>query len=319
MIKNIVPRIVVVGSNMVDLLSYLKRFPDRGETVFGKRFQQGFGGKGANQAVMAALLGADVEIVTCLGEDVFGPMWLEHLAENSVGTRETRVIQGMQSGVAAIWVEPDGANRIVLGAGANDRLTQDLVDESLTRLYEGVSWDVVLCQLEVSQSAVLAAFTRGKEEGSINILNPGPAAPLRSEILPLTDWLVPNETELRLLASSMYGLEGGTDQEIAIAFAERASVNVVVTLGERGALIVCEELDHVAVECPAPEVDVIDTTGAGDAFAGGFAFGVAYGLAPRESVNLGIAVSSDSVRRSGTSSSYPKGDTLREIAGGILH
>lgn len=307
------PRLIVVGSNMVDLLSYLERFPDSGETVFGKAFQQGFGGKGANQAVMAALLGARVEIVTCVGDDVFATPWLNHLRENGIGTDHVRRIADTPCGVAAIWVEPDGANRIVLGSGANDSLTESMVDESLSLLYQDNPWGVVLCQLEVRQEAVLEAFTKAKEKGSVTILNPGPAAPLRPEIIPLTDWLLPNETELRLLASSMYGIEAGSDDEIAVAFARATNVDLVVTLGERGSLMVVKDKNFSPVEIRAPEVEAVDTTGAGDAFAGGFAFGIASGLGARQSVNLATAVSADSVRRAGTAASYAKGDALQAL------
>ncbi|MFU0507820.1 PfkB family carbohydrate kinase [Pseudaminobacter sp. NGMCC 1.201702] len=168
-------RITVVGSNMVDLVSYLHRVPERGETVFGRSFDQGFGGKGANQAVMAALLGGQVDIVTCVGDDLFGPKWFDHFREHGVGINHVSTIAGIYSGVAAIWVEPTGDNRIVLGSGANDHLTPSLVDKAFDDID---ATHVVLSQLEIPQPAIVRGFVHARARGAATVLNPGPAAAL---------------------------------------------------------------------------------------------------------------------------------------------
>lgn len=310
------PGIVVVGSNMVDLISYLERQPQQGETVFGRKFFQGFGGKGANQACMAALLGGQVEIVTCIGDDLFGPGWSAHFEEFGVGTRHMKTVEGIHSGVASIWVEADGANRIVLGAGANTHLEERHVERSLDHLFGERAWDVVLCQLEVSQASIAQAFATGRKKGAVNILNPGPAAPLRDDILLSTDWLLPNETELRLLAGEMYGLVDEDDLRLAQKFAEKSGIGLVVTLGGRGAVLIRRGEACRPLHLPAPAVDVADTTGAGDCFAGAFAYGIAAGWDPVKAVKVAIAVSADSVRRSGTAASYPRGEALGLLVGG---
>lgn len=310
------PGIIVVGSNMVDLISYLERQPRQGETVFGRKFFQGFGGKGANQACMAALLGGHVEIVTCIGDDLFGAGWSAHFRDFGVGTRHMTTVEGIHSGVASIWVETDGANRIVLGAGANTHLQQSHVEHALGALFGERTWEVVLCQLEVSQGSIAQAFKMGRQKGAVNILNPGPAAPLEDDVLALSDWLLPNETELRLLAGEMYGLKDDDDLLLAKKFAEKSGINLVVTLGERGAFLILREDAGRSTHFPAPSVDAADTTGAGDSFAGAFAYGIAAGWSPAKSVEVAVVVSADSVRRPGTAASYPRGDALRRLVNG---
>ena len=155
--------VMVVGSSMVDLLSYLERFPAAGETIFGRSFSMGFGGKGANQAVMAALLGAKVSMVNCVATDVFGDLTVKNFEGFGIDVRCVDRAEGTYSGVASIWVEPDGQNRIVLGAGANEALTPERVDRAFDEL---PAPRVVLCQFEVPQPAIVRAFERGREAGT---------------------------------------------------------------------------------------------------------------------------------------------------------
>lgn len=305
------PKITVVGSNMVDLASYLDSFPALGETVFGRSFVQGFGGKGANQAVMAAHLGADVDIVTCVGDDLFNPGWFEHFRACGVGTRHISTISGIHSGVAAIWVEPAGDNRIVLGAGANQHLSVRHVDDAFAAIQ---ATDLVLSQLEVPQAAVRQGFRHGRDRGATTILNPGPAAALDEGLLELTDWLLPNETELRILAARMFDMTDDDDVRLAARFAEASGVRVVVTLGGRGAAFADPgRRGSTPMLFEAPQVCVVDTTGAGDAFAGGFSFGIASGMTPEQSIRIAITVSADSVTKPGTAASYASGTVLQAL------
>src|SRR5262245_41285169 len=184
------PSIWIVGSTMVDLVAYADRLPTRGETVVGRSFALGFGGKGANQAVMASRLGARVSMVNCLGLDVFGDMTLANFEREGIDvTHVTRTAEAA-SGVAPIWVEPDGANRIVVVPGANEHLRPE---DAARAVAETDAVDVVLGQLEIAQDVTTAAFAAGRERGALTVLNPAPAATLAPELLTATDWLVPNE------------------------------------------------------------------------------------------------------------------------------
>ncbi|MGC5627009.1 ribokinase [Georgenia sp. Z1344] len=304
------PRIMIVGSSMTDLVSYLGRMPERGETVFGKDFAQGFGGKGANQAAMAALLGAEVSMVGAVGGDSFGRDTVENLRGLGIDATHVVEIDDAHSGIAMILVDPDGDNRIVLAPGANERLTPQHVDDAFD---DAGGPDLVLSQLEVPQETIRRGFERAKGAGGITVLNPAPAAAVDPGVLAVTDWVIPNETEFAILLEAELG-RGVEDLEAdAVALGERIGASLVVTLGERGALLV-HDGDLTRLEAPA--VEAVDTTGAGDAFCGGFAFALAGGAAPADATRLGIALASDSVTRRGTQASYARGADLERILAG---
>jgi len=185
------PSIWVVGSTMVDLVSYARRLPERGETVVGERFALGFGGKGANQAVMASRLGARVSIVNCLGDDVFGEMTLENFRREGIDVTHVSRTPLAASGVAPIWVEPSGANRIIVVPGANGHILPEDAEQAVADAH---TVDVVLGQLEIAQGVTTAAFAAARDRGAVTILNPAPAAALDPDLVAVTDWLVPNET-----------------------------------------------------------------------------------------------------------------------------
>lgn len=300
--------VMVVGSTMVDLLSYLERFPAPGETIFGRSFSMGFGGKGANQAVMAALLGAEVSMVNCLATDVFGDLTIRNFEGFGIDVRCVDRIEGTYSGVAAIWVEPDGQNRIVLGAGANGALTPERVDRAFDEL---PGPKVVLCQFEVPQPAVIRAFERGREAGATNVLNPAPGSPLDPRLPELTDWVLPNETEFATIAGLPEETEDPAELSPIVArLAEEMGTNVVVTMGERGALVHMPGSGEGTRHVPAPEVEAVDATGAGDAFAGALSYAVAREADPMRAVEFACAVAAESVTRPGTQVSYPRGEAL---------
>jgi len=307
--------ITVVGSNMIDLTSFLKRMPVQGETVYGKEFHQGFGGKGSNQAVMASLLGAEISMVTAVGDDVYGEDWLNHYQEEGIQTDFVKVVEETHSGVAAIWVEPEGDNRIVISPGANDDVSVEHVEESFKNMNTP---DVVLSQLENPQESILAGFKKGKEVGATTILNPAPAEPLLEEMLAYTDWLLPNETELAFLAREMYGITSEEPNEIIKEFAELSHTNLVVTIGDKGALLYLTDEDMTVETIPTTSVTVKDTTGAGDAFSGAFAYGIANDFQPKEAIALANVLASDSVQRNGTQMSYPRGEDLENLVEQVL-
>jgi len=299
------PSIVCVGSTMIDLISYLDRMPQQGETVFGADFAQGFGGKGANQAVMAALLGAEVSMVNTVGSDSFGRDTIANFQSFGIDTEFIEQVDGTHSGVANILVEKDGSNRIVLGAGANSLMTQAQVDRAFAA---HPTPDVVLSQLEVPQPIIRRAFDHAKSSRAITVLNPGPAAAVDPEILASTDWLIPNESEFAVLYESVYGRSPGDYAADAAALAQQLDVRLVITVGAAGANYIRE--DGRVERFEAPAVQAVDTTGAGDAFCGSFAYAIAAGWGAEEAISLAVAVSSDSVARRGTQTSYPRGDDL---------
>ena len=192
------PTIVVVGSCNVDMTSYLPQVPGPGETVTGRSFSIGFGGKGANQALMARRLGARVALVGCVGRDSFGDMMLANLADDGIETAWLGRADAVSTGMAVIWVEPDGTNRIVCSPGANELVSAAQAAEAVA----AISPAVVLAQFEIPQAATRAAFAAARRVGAITVLNPAPAAAAERELLALTDWLVPNEVELAQLTST---------------------------------------------------------------------------------------------------------------------
>ena len=302
--------VIVVGSSMVDLISYLEKFPAAGETVFGRSFSMGFGGKGANQAVMAALLGARVSMVNCLATDVFGNLTIENFESFEIDASCVEQIEDTYSGVAAIWVDQEGENRIVLGTGANESVSPEIVDKAFDTLPKP---KVVLCQFEIPQHSIVRAFERAREIGATTILNPAPGAPLDSRLPELTDWLIPNETEFAIIADlTEYAKDTKKLSTIVERTANEMETNLVVTLGKRGALLYEHSAGEAVRSIPAPSVNVTDTTGAGDAFAGAFAYAVSQEAEPTSAIRFACAIAAASVTRPGTQVSYPRGEALGE-------
>lgn len=294
--------LVVVGSLNVDKVVYCQRVPDDGETLVAEQYGQGFGGKGANQAVMAARLGARVAMIGCLGDDDLGDATIANLATMGVDSTGITRVAGVSSGVASIWVDATGSNRILIVPGANGALTADHVTDALA----GRRPYAVVAQLETPQAATAAAFDSARAVGALTVLNPAPAAPVEPAVLAHVDWLVANESEFDLLHGC-----GPTTDAVAAAAAEWRC-GVVVTLGDAGAIVAAST--EAAASVPAPAVTAVDTTGAGDAFVGTFAVGLAAGLTPGEAVRLGCVAGALSVQRQGTQTSFPTAAELETAA-----
>jgi ribokinase len=290
------PVIAVVGSLNIDLIAYAKRMPNAGETVIGDRFQMGFGGKGANQAVMAARLGGRVALVGALGDDVYAEMTFDNLERQHVDATHVARVDG-SSGVAPIWVEPDGTNRIIVVPGANDRVDPESAAAAV-RFLVGVR--VVIGQLEIPQRVTATAFRAAREGGAVTILNPAPAAELDTDLLDTSDWLIPNESEFAILAG-VESFDPGDDAAL-VRYAGSLGPRLAITLGSRGAAVVSR--DGIVARVPTEPVKAVDTTGAGDAFVGAFGFGLAAGLDELTAIRLGILCASDSVTKPGTQSSF---------------
>jgi len=291
-------RIAVVGSINTDLITYVTRVPERGETIDGVSFTIAPGGKGANQAVAAALLGSDVVMVACVGDDTFGTAARENFAARGIDARHVRVVPGASSGVAPIFVEPSGENRILIVRGAND----DLDPADVARAEDDLrTCDVLALQLEVPLATVYAAVEAGVRLGVPVVLNPAPAA---SELdvarLRGVAYLIPNQTELATLSGMpVTSIDDAT--RAARALIARGIERVVVTLGGEGALYVdAAQVRHV----PSIAVAAVDTTGAGDAFIGSFVHHLAAGLDVERALEAAIAYAADSVTKRGTQRSY---------------
>lgn len=299
--------VLVVGSLNTDLVATADRLPDDGETVIGRSYVTGFGGKGGNQAVMAARLGADVTMVGAVGDDDLGRAYCANLERERIATDRIARVDG-PSGVAPIWVDAAGHNRIIVVSGANDHVSA--ADGAAA--VAAVRPSVVVGQHEIPQAVTAAAFSAARTAGVTTILNPAPAAPIEPELLAATDWLVPNETEFALLSGMPLTGGDALDRSVMVRYAATAGVSLVVTLGDRGVRIV--PVGGEPVDVPAPVVEAIDTTGAGDAFVGAFAVGVALGWPAVDAARLGCAMAADSVTRTGTQRSYAD----RERAGAVL-
>ena len=292
-------KIAVIGSTMMDLTVYADVLPAAGETRFGNSFTTGFGGKGANQAVMAARTGAKVTMITGIGSDGFGDESLANFKNCGMDTSSVLRLP-THTGVAHIWVDGEGQNRISIVPGANFALTpQNAVDE-VSKLKD-VS--VLIAQCEIPQEVTLAAFRTAQELGITTILNPAPYQPLTDELLELTDWLIPNEIEFAELDKT----HRAPDSDAVIA-SLRNTGRTIVTLGSDGAALVTAE--GSVKRFAANKVSATDTTGAGDCFIGAFAAALASGATEESAVQFGIDCATKSVTRKGAQSSYP---TIEEI------
>lgn len=307
-----IPKLCMVGSSMVDLIARVPRLPKAGETLTGSEFAIGFGGKGSNQAVMAARLGAHVSVVARLGRDVFGENTLQNYQDHKIDITHVTFDDERFSGVAPITVEDaTGQNSIIVVPGANQGLGPEEVRQAAPAIAEA---DVLICQLEIPLQSTLEAFRLAKQGATTTILNPAPALPLPDDLLRLTDIFVPNEVEAAMMAdTSISSLEEGL--AVAQSFLERGPKIVVITMGERGAVVAKAGTppQHVPVEA----VQAVDTTGAGDAFVGSLAYFVALELALEDAVSRSCAIASRSVLKRGTQTSFPYASEVSDLLGSI--
>ena len=298
------PKICVVGACNLDLISYVPRLPKMGETLHGSRFHMGFGGKGANQAIMAAKLGGDVTMVTKLGRDVFGDNTLKNFESWRVNPQHIHFTDQAFSGVAPIAVDTEGDNSIIIVTGANDLLTTAEVEAARPAI---ASASILVCQLEIPLDINLAALRIAREEGVKTIFNPAPArSEIPSEFYHLSDIFCPNETETELLTGmSVESVEQA--EKAAKVLIERGAACVILTLGERGSLLVNgSTAEHVLVD----PVNALDTTGAGDAFVGSLAFFLAAGKSLSDAIGRANSIAAVSVQASGTQTSFPEAKDL---------
>jgi ribokinase len=295
------PSIAVLGSINTDLVLRCERLPAPGETVRGSDFGAWPGGKGANQAVAAARLGAAVRLIGCVGDDAFGVAALDALRAEGIDTARVEVVRATATGVAMVCVDAAGRNTIAVAAGANAALGAAQVDAAAEVIAQAA---LLVCQLEVPLAAVERAVSLARAARVPVLLNPAPALPLAAELLAGIDLLVPNESEAAGLDARCAG-----SRESARLLRELGPRAVVVTLGERGVQVA--EAGGLW-EQPAPRVAALDTTGAGDAFVGALAAALVEGQNLRAAIGFAQRAAALSVTRAGAMPSMPRRAELRD-------
>ncbi|WPN21864.1 ribokinase [Pseudomonas marginalis] len=298
-------KVVVVGSLNMDLVTRASRLPRAGETLIGQTFSTVPGGKGANQAVASARLGADVSMIGCVGTDAYGTQLRDALQVEGIDCQAVITVDG-SSGVALIVVDDSSQNAIVIVAGSNGELTP-----ASLQAFDAVlqAADVIVCQLEVPMNTVGYALKRGRELGKTVILNPAPAsAPLPAEWYASIDYLIPNESEATALSGvTVDSIDSA--KAAATHLIQAGAGKVIITLGAQGALFTDGQgFEHLL----APKVKAVDTTAAGDTFVGGFAAALANGKSEAEAIRFGQVAAALSVTRAGAQPSIP---TLHDVQG----
>jgi ribokinase len=291
------PRIAVVGSANIDLTTFTEKFPRPGETIFGQKFDLGFGGKGANQAVAARLCGAEVFMVARVGCDLFGPATIENFRRQGIDPTHVKQVEGLSSGVAPIFVEPSGQNRILVVKGANDALKPADVDAAADMLK---SVDCIVLQFEIPVETVYYTVAFARKNGIRCILNPAPAHPVEMAALKDLDYFVPNESEAETITGCpVKNLDNA--RECAQQLVAGGIRRVIITLGANGSLIASREgCQHV----PPFPVNTVDSTGAGDAFIGSFAVFLGEGFPEMEALRRANLYAGLSTTGVGTQKSF---------------
>ena len=302
-----VPRITVVGSYATGLTMKVKRLPSTGETLLGTGYRVDYGGKGSNQAVGSARLGAKVNFVARIGKDAFGEMALNLYRDEGIDVTHIKQTADTPTGVGFIMVEAaSGHNCIVIDPGANELLTAEDVHGS-SDAFESTL--VVLTQLEIPVAAAEAALRLGRAGGAITILNPAPVRPLPLSVLQLIDVLTPNQVEAKVLTGRSPDADIEPEQ-LAHELIRSGVKQVVMTLGEKGALIVTASS---STRIPAVKMPAVDTTGAGDAFNAGLATALASGSSLEAAVEFAVVTGGLAVIKEGVIPSLPDCDEVRHF------
>ena len=300
------PRITVVGSVNMDLVFRTPRMPATGETLHGHDFHQIPGGKGANQAVAAARLGADVSFIGAVGDDGFGEFSRNCLAVEQINLAHLATVKGIATGVAGILVTDSGDNSIVLAAGANATLSASQIEAAAATI---ASAQVLICQLETPLESVTRAIQIAHAQGVTVILNPAPARALSDDLLRQVNYLIVNETE----AAQLSGIEvndQASAQQASQKLLQRGAGCVLLTMGGNGALIT-EQTGSQFI--PAVKVEVVDTTAAGDTFVGAFAVGIASGMGILQASSEAQYAAALTVTKLGAQTSIPQLHEVRDF------
>lgn len=298
--------ILVLGSSNIDFILQLPRFHHPGETVQAHHFSIAFGGKGANQAVAAKRLGAEVIFVTKLGNDIYGKSYRRYLIKQGIPQKYLLMDKNTSTGMAFIELDKKGENRIVVFEGANRHLlVEDL--KKISHLWEKAR--VFVSQLEIPIPTVTWGLRMAKKYGTLTILNPSPPIPLSSKFFSLVDYLVPNELEAQILSGIKFRKDSDLSK-IAQKLLSTGTKNVIITLGPRGLFFKNNEEE---AWMKAFKVKVVDTTAAGDAFLGGLAFGLAEGHPLYESLRIANAAGALATTKLGAQPSLPSKKNLKHF------
>lgn len=295
------PNIVVIGSLNMDIVVESDRFPVQGETLLGKAIRFLPGGKGANQAVASARLGASTRMIGAVGGDSFGRELLQALTNEGIECEGVRAIPDATTGIANIFVS-QGDNSIIVLSGANHLLSPEDIDRSKQAIEQA---DIVLLQLEIPLETVSHAAKLAKSFGKTVVLNPAPAQPLPESLLRDVDYITPNRTELSLLTGSSENDDLEASMRKLIGMGAR---HVITTLGSEGSAFI--EAGGPLVQVPGHKVPVVDTTGAGDSFNAALAYSLALRKSLEESVSFAAKVSALAVTKFGAQPGMP---TLEEV------
>ena len=296
--------ILVIGSLNTDLVVRAPRFPAPGETIQGENLVTIPGGKGANQSVAAARLGAQVTMIGRVGADAFGSTLIDNLQQNKVDTHLIIQDDSTATGTAVIIVDPQGQNSIVLSPGANARvISSDIGANSF------LESRLLLLQFEIPIETVIHSAHLAKQKGLLVLLNPAPAHNIPDDLLRTADYILPNETELGLLTGKPVS-DLAMVEAAAYTLIARGARNIIVTLGAKGALIVNKEFVKLI---PAFKVKVVDTTAAGDAFIGGLAVGILDGKSLQDAVQYAGACGALAVTKFGAQPSLPTAEDVKNF------
>lgn len=300
--------ILVQGVFVADLAFWTKSLPQKGETFMGEKFHVNPGGKGSNQAVAANRAGGNVTLLTKLGKDEFGKMAKAFYSEEGIHTDLILETENMGTGAAAITIlEDTGENSIVVVPGAGALLTEKEIDSAKSFMRSG---DIFLTQFETPMGISIYGLKAAKEAGMRTILNPAPANTLPHNAYPYVDFITPNEVEAEQLCGRKVESEGDANWA-ADYFLDRGVHTAIITLGERGAFVKNREVCELLPAFSAGKV--VDTTGAGDAFNGGFSVALAEGKSIPDAVRFGNATAGIAVTRVGTAKSTPKRAEIDEL------
>lgn len=300
------PKITVVGSFAVGMTIRTPQLPIFGETLIGGDFDMGAGGKGSNQAIGTARLGAQSSLVAIIGEDKLAEIALDLYAAEGIDTKYLRQTADSPTGVGFIILNPRGENFIILDMGANNLMDASYVDLAEPQI---ASSDVVMAVLEIPVSAAARGLELGRKHGAITILNPAPAQRLPPEIFQFIDYLTPNESELRILLG-LAPDDSTPTRELAGQLRGLGVKNVVVTMGSQGVLVLTDTVDEFV---PAFKVEVVDTTGAGDSFNSGLAVALGEGQPLLEAVRFGAACGALACTRLGVIPSLARRDAVEQL------
>jgi ribokinase len=289
--------IAVVGSANVDLTTFHDAFPKRGETIFGKSFDLGFGGKGANQAVAARLCGTNVAMVAKVGNDLFGPATIKNFESFGIDASHVSMAEGVSSGVAPIFVDREGQNRIFVVKGANDLLAPEDVDAAEPLLRKA---NAIVLQFEIPLHTAYHTVQFARNKRIRCIVNPAPAQAVDFQQLRGVDYFIPNESEAETI-TGMPVHTAGDAKDCARYLLEQGVQRVIITRGDRGCLLSSDEGTELV---PPFKVESVDTTGAGDAFIGSFAVFLAEGLSEKEAIRRASLYAALSTTKVGTQKSF---------------